>query len=132
MNFRSAIVLSVYQKSLLLAPKAKQESSTGKIVNLMSIDATRMQVRSLKTSFLERYVIDENAKRVLSWTGFDNICDDDNLWPAPNRLVNLYVVESSRGGNVGWVGGASCFDPLEHCHSENDEEVSKCACHSKG
>jgi len=42
LNMRSAIVLQVYKKALKLAPDERQQSSAGKVVNLMSSDATRL------------------------------------------------------------------------------------------
>eukprot|EP00958_Prasinococcus_capsulatus_P009509 scaffold926_cov408-Prasinococcus_capsulatus_cf.AAC.38 len=44
LNMRSAIVLQVYKKALKLAPDERQQSSAGKVVNLMSSDATRLMV----------------------------------------------------------------------------------------
>lgn len=45
MNLRAAVVLAVYRKSLTISSATRQESNTGTIVNLMSTDATRLQVR---------------------------------------------------------------------------------------
>ena len=41
---RSALVAAVYRKSFLLSNAARQQSTLGEIVNLQSIDATRLQV----------------------------------------------------------------------------------------
>ena len=43
MHVRTALVTAIYQKALRLSPSARQEKTTGDIVNLMSIDAQRMQ-----------------------------------------------------------------------------------------
>ncbi|KDO18964.1 hypothetical protein SPRG_14801, partial [Saprolegnia parasitica CBS 223.65] len=43
LQIRSAIVTSIYAKSLQLSTQALQETSTGQISNLMSIDAARLQ-----------------------------------------------------------------------------------------
>jgi len=42
-NLRSAVVISVFRKSLLLSVGARQSAKVGRIVNLLSTDATRMQ-----------------------------------------------------------------------------------------
>ncbi|KAF1321108.1 Atp-binding protein, partial [Globisporangium splendens] len=43
MQFRSAIVTAVFNKSLVLSASARQKKTTGEITNLMSIDAQRLQ-----------------------------------------------------------------------------------------
>eukprot|EP00937_MAST-01D_sp_MAST-1D-sp2_P003616 g3616.t1 len=43
MRLRSAVVVLVYRKALTISPAARQRLSTGKITNLMSVDAQRMQ-----------------------------------------------------------------------------------------
>jgi ABC-type multidrug transport system fused ATPase/permease subunit len=43
MRIRSAVVTMVYRKSLTVSPAARQALSTGKVTNLMSVDAQRMQ-----------------------------------------------------------------------------------------
>ena len=40
---RSAVVALVYRKALTVDPSARQTMSTGKVTNLMSVDAQRMQ-----------------------------------------------------------------------------------------
>ena len=42
-RLRSTVILAVYQKSLRQSNAARAETTTGKVVNLMSSDATRMQ-----------------------------------------------------------------------------------------
>ena len=41
MRFRSALIGAVYEKALRLSSRAKQSSTTGAMVNLMSVDAQR-------------------------------------------------------------------------------------------
>ncbi|KAL4105868.1 hypothetical protein PRIC1_003924 [Phytophthora ramorum] len=43
LQFRSAIVTAVFDKSLLLSAAARQQRTSGEITNLMSIDAQRLQ-----------------------------------------------------------------------------------------
>ncbi|EGW30047.1 uncharacterized protein SPAPADRAFT_144773 [Spathaspora passalidarum NRRL Y-27907] len=43
MKIKSALSSSIYNKSLVLSNESKQESSTGDIVNLMSVDVQRLQ-----------------------------------------------------------------------------------------
>ncbi|KAI5949274.1 YCF1 [Candida jiufengensis] len=43
MKIKSALTSTVYDKSLVLSSESKQESSTGDIVNLMSVDVQRLQ-----------------------------------------------------------------------------------------
>ncbi|KAH9124734.1 hypothetical protein AeMF1_004553 [Aphanomyces euteiches] len=47
LRFRSALVDSVFAKSLRLSSRAQQSRSTGEITNLMSIDAARLQKLTL-------------------------------------------------------------------------------------
>ncbi|CCE80487.1 Piso0_003604 [Millerozyma farinosa CBS 7064] len=42
MRIKTSLTSSVYKKSMILSSEAKQESSTGDIVNLMSVDVQRM------------------------------------------------------------------------------------------
>ena len=42
MRVKSAIITAIYRKSLRLSNTARQKSTTGEIVNLMSVDATRI------------------------------------------------------------------------------------------
>lgn len=42
MRYRAALVVNIYRKSLRLSPAARRSSSTGEIVNLMSIDAANI------------------------------------------------------------------------------------------
>ncbi len=45
-QIRSCLTASVYRKALRLSPVARQETPTGQVVNLMQLDATRIdQVR---------------------------------------------------------------------------------------
>ena len=44
-RLRSTVILAVYQKSLQQSNAAQAETTTGKVVNLMSSDANRMQAR---------------------------------------------------------------------------------------
>jgi len=44
MNIRSTVISAVYEKSLKISMAAEHDTSTGQIVNLMSNDATRMQM----------------------------------------------------------------------------------------
>ena len=46
MRLRSAVTTSVYQKALVLSTAAMSERTTGEICNLMSVDASRLQVIS--------------------------------------------------------------------------------------
>jgi len=41
MNLRTALISTIYKKSLRMSSSAKKESTTGEIVNLMSVDAQR-------------------------------------------------------------------------------------------
>ncbi|RAW25152.1 Canalicular multispecific organic anion transporter 2 [Phytophthora cactorum] len=43
LQFRSAIVTAVFEKSLMLSAAARQQRTSGEITNLMSIDAQRLQ-----------------------------------------------------------------------------------------
>ncbi|RLN47454.1 hypothetical protein BBJ28_00013553 [Nothophytophthora sp. Chile5] len=43
MQFRSAIVTAVFEKSMVLSSAARQQRTSGEITNLMSIDAQRLQ-----------------------------------------------------------------------------------------
>ena len=43
MRVRSALVTAIYRKSLVLTPSARQDRTTGEVVNLMSADCARMQ-----------------------------------------------------------------------------------------
>lgn len=43
MNLRSAVITSVYSKSLVISAAALGRKSTGEITNLMSVDSTRLQ-----------------------------------------------------------------------------------------
>ncbi|POM57660.1 Multidrug resistance protein ABC Superfamily, partial [Phytophthora palmivora] len=43
MQFRSAIVTAVFEKSMVLSAAARQQRTSGEITNLMSIDAQRLQ-----------------------------------------------------------------------------------------
>ena len=43
MKIKSSLTSVVYNKSLVLSNEARQESSTGDIVNLMSVDVQRLQ-----------------------------------------------------------------------------------------
>ena len=45
MRLRSAVTTSVYTKALSLSTAAMSERTTGEISNLMSVDASRLQVR---------------------------------------------------------------------------------------
>lgn len=45
MNLRSAVITAVYAKSLVISAGALSRKSTGEVTNLMSVDATRLQVR---------------------------------------------------------------------------------------
>lgn len=42
MKVRTALISAIYRKSLLLSNAAKRESSTGEIVNLMSVDVQKI------------------------------------------------------------------------------------------
>lgn len=42
MRIKSAISTHVYKKSLTLSPKSRKESTSGEIVNLMSVDSSRL------------------------------------------------------------------------------------------
>ncbi|XP_023932340.1 canalicular multispecific organic anion transporter 2 [Lingula anatina] len=49
---RSAIIATVYRKSLKLSNAARKKSTVGEIVNLMSVDAQKMQVSPIYLHFL--------------------------------------------------------------------------------
>ena len=44
MKVRSALISTIYRKSLRLANESKKDTTTGEIVNLMSIDVQRFMV----------------------------------------------------------------------------------------
>jgi hypothetical protein len=44
MNLRSAVITSVFSKSLVISAAALSKKTTGEITNLMSVDSTRLQV----------------------------------------------------------------------------------------
>ena len=46
LRLRTAVITSVYNKSLNISMSAMNKKSTGEITNLMSVDSTRLQVRS--------------------------------------------------------------------------------------
>ena len=58
-RLRSAIIAALYKKSLVLSPGAKASYSTGKIANLMSNDADKLQPWSHQFQFLIVSEIDE-------------------------------------------------------------------------
>lgn len=47
-NVRTAITTSVYRKSLRLSPAARQAASTGEVVNLMQLDAMRLEMFTMQ------------------------------------------------------------------------------------
>ncbi|KAH9523860.1 Multidrug resistance-associated protein 1 [Bulinus truncatus] len=51
MNVRSVLVTAIYKKALRISNEAKKKSTVGEIVNLMSVDAQRIQEFLIKISF---------------------------------------------------------------------------------
>ena len=60
MNVRTALISTIYRKSLLMSSSARKESTAGEIVNLMSVDVQRFMVRNnyliLNINMLFQYV----------------------------------------------------------------------------
>ena len=79
MHVRTALVTAIYQKALRLSPSARQEKTTGDIVNLMSIDAQRMQAL-LRNRFFHCH-----SSCILAYLHV--------VWSAPLQiLVSLYLL----------------------------------------
>jgi ATP-binding cassette, subfamily C (CFTR/MRP), member 1 len=43
MRVRAGLITSIYRKALVLSSEEKGQRATGDVVNIMSVDATRMQ-----------------------------------------------------------------------------------------
>ncbi|KAK9477858.1 P-loop containing nucleoside triphosphate hydrolase protein [Lipomyces japonicus] len=77
MQVKSALVSSIYRKAVVLSGEAKNAKSTGDIVNLMSVDAQRLQ---------------------------DIVQNGQVLWSGPFQIVLcLYNLHSLLGGSM-WAG----------------------------
>ena len=51
LQLRSAVVIAVYKKGLVLSSAERQLRSSGEITNLMSVDAQRLQVSTFSKCF---------------------------------------------------------------------------------
>ena len=51
MNVRTALIATIYRKSLRMSSTARKESTVGEIVNLMSVDVQRFMVRYILLMF---------------------------------------------------------------------------------
>jgi hypothetical protein len=108
MRLKSAIITAVYKKALRLSSSARQGSTVGEIVNLMSVDAG------------VRYIISVISKRLLitfynsARRRFNNLLTHSLVRPLPNSPRPLLPLRRSRPLNLRRRGRHDPHDPHQH------------------
>ena len=81
MRLRSSVTTSVYQKALVISAAAMSERTTGEISNLMSVDASRLQVSLL-------IFMNIDVKNIIStWTLFQLY----DVRKSPNQFYEFWI-----------------------------------------
>ena len=74
MWIRASVVSSIYRKSLKISPQGKAESTTGEVVNLMSVDAQRLVDMMVRIELVFHITISYKINREINFFSHTSTC----------------------------------------------------------
>ena len=116
MRLRTATITAVYHKALKLSNTARQGSTVGEMVNLMSIDAQVSLINDRLIFFVKTLV--ENH-------GTDGIFPHDVVGTTANCNRNILVVATGWRSFTGWARSDGADDPHQRCNCEEGQDAAR-------